>query len=196
MSENTFYAGWEGLLRVAVVAVLAYAALVIVLRGSGKRTLSKLNAFDLVVTVALGSTLATIILAKEVALAEGVLAFTMLIGLQFVITWLSVRSRRVSHLVKSEPTLLLHNGQLLYGALTRERVTEAEVRAAVRSAGFASLGEVAAVVLETDGSLTAVPRTERLPSALTEMLSADGAARDADRAGDQHTMHARVRSRR
>ena len=49
--------------------------LVIFLRLSGKRTLSKMNAFDLVVTVALGSTLATVLLTKDVALADGALAF-------------------------------------------------------------------------------------------------------------------------
>ena len=90
-----------------VVGVLAYVALVFLLRISGKRTLSKMNAFDFVVTVALGSTLATILLSKDVPLAEGVLAFALLIALQYVIAWFSVRSRTVSRFVKAEPTLLL-----------------------------------------------------------------------------------------
>ena len=66
-----FFDGWAGLLRVLVVGALAYAALVLLLRVSGKRTLSKMNAFDLVVTVALGSTLATVLPSRDVALAEG-----------------------------------------------------------------------------------------------------------------------------
>lgn len=82
---------WLGLWRVAVVGMCAYAALVVFLRTSGKRTLAKMNAFDLVVTVALGSTLATVLLSKDVALVEGVLAFAVLIALQFGIAWLSVR---------------------------------------------------------------------------------------------------------
>jgi len=57
------------------------------------RTLSKMNAFDLVVTVSLGSTLATVLLAKDVALADGALAFGLLVGLQFLVTWSSVRAR-------------------------------------------------------------------------------------------------------
>ena len=80
----------------------------LLLRVSGKRTLTKINAFDLVVTVALGSTLATVLLTKSVALAEGLTAFVLLIFLQFVLIWLSVRSRAVSRLVKSEPTLLVY----------------------------------------------------------------------------------------
>ena len=82
----------------------------LLLRVSGKRTLTKMNAFDLVVTVALGSTLATVLLTKSVAQAEGLTAFVLLIFLQFVLTWLSVRSRAVSRLVKSEPTLLVYQG--------------------------------------------------------------------------------------
>ena len=69
-----------------------------------------MNAFDLVVTVALGSILATMLLSKDVALAEGIVAFAVLIGLQFLIAWLSVRSRTISGLVKAEPRLLVFQG--------------------------------------------------------------------------------------
>jgi uncharacterized membrane protein YcaP (DUF421 family) len=142
------------LLRVVIVGTLAYGSLVLLLRVSGKRTLSKMNAFDLVVTVAIGSTLATVLLSKDVALSEGVVAFGLLIGLQWVMTWLSVSSPCVEHLIKAEPSLLYFEGRFLNQALRRERVTEAEVRAAVRSQGLSEMESVAAVVLETDGSLT------------------------------------------
>ena len=72
-----FYDGWMGLVRVVVAGTCAYAALVLLLRISGKRTLAKLNAFDFVVTVALGSTLATVVLSSSVALAEGVVALAL-----------------------------------------------------------------------------------------------------------------------
>ena len=75
--ESLFFQDAAGLLRTAVVGVLAYVGLLLLLRISGKRTLSKMNAFDLVVTIALGSTLATILLNKEVALAEGMLALAI-----------------------------------------------------------------------------------------------------------------------
>jgi uncharacterized membrane protein YcaP (DUF421 family) len=149
-----FFDTWFELGRVVVVGTCTYAALVALLRVSGKRTLSKMNAFDFVVTVALGSTLATVLLSKDVALAEGMLAFGILILLQFVVAWLSVRSATIRRLVKSEPALLLHQGQLLRGAMAAERVTEEEIRAAVRAQGIGILQDVAAVVLETDGSIT------------------------------------------
>ncbi len=112
-----FFDSWSSLLRVIVVGTLAYVSLVLLLRISGKRTLAKLNAFDLVVTVALGSTLATVLLNRSVALAEGIAAFALLAGLQYSVAWLSVRSARFSALVKSEPTLLLHRGRFLDRAM-------------------------------------------------------------------------------
>ncbi|MDI5891552.1 DUF421 domain-containing protein [Halomonas rhizosphaerae] len=150
------FSGWDSLLRTLVVGILAYVTLVVFLRVSGKRTLSKLNAFDLIVTVALGSTLATVLLANDVALAEGVLAFALLIGLQFAVTWSSVRARWVRRLATGEPMMLLYDGNFLPTALRQARVTEDEIRAAVRSAGVNSMHKVRAVVLETDGSFSVV----------------------------------------
>lgn len=148
------FRGWEVLGQTAIVGILAYVALISLLRISGKRTLSKMNAFDLIVTVALGSTFATILLSKDVALTQGIVAFMVLIGLQFTITWLSVRSRTIAGIVKSEPTLLLYRGEFLSKAMKNERVLEAEVHAALRRSGIATIGHVETVVLETDGSFS------------------------------------------
>lgn len=156
MSERYFFQEWAGLGRVAVVGVLAYAALVLLLRVSGKRSLSKMSAFDFVVTVALGSTLASVLLSKDVPLAEGVLALALLLGLQFVLAWLGSRSERFHALIKNEPALLLYQGRFLDRAMRRERVARVEVLAAVRGQGVAEIAEVEAVVLETDGSFSVI----------------------------------------
>jgi uncharacterized membrane protein YcaP (DUF421 family) len=154
-----FFQNWGGLIRVMVIGVLAYSALVLLLRISGKRTLTKMNAFDLVVTVALGSTLATIVMSKDVALAEGVLAFAVLILLQFVVTWLSVRFEGVRKIVKSEPRLLYYGDQFLDEAMRSERVTRDEILAAMRSSGHAAMESVEAVILETDASFSVLGKS-------------------------------------
>ena len=148
--------GWFGLVRVVVVGSAAYAALVLLLRVSGQRTLAKLNAFDLVVTVALGSTLGTVLLSESVALAGGLLAFALLVGLQYAVAWLSVRSLRFGALVKSEPSLLLHRDRFLDEAMRRRRVMRDEVVSALRSSGLSRPEDAAGVVLEADGSLSVV----------------------------------------
>ena len=151
-----WFDSWSDLERVLVVTPLAYGSLVAILRVSGARTLSKLNAFDLVVTVALGSTLATVLLNTDVSLSEGVLALLVLVALQFVVSWSSTRWRAVERVVKSEPVLLYRNG-FLPGPMRRARVTEDEVRQAARASGKATLDDVGAVVLETDGTLSVLP---------------------------------------
>lgn len=123
MSEQMFFAGAPGVWRTLLVGLCAYVLLILVLRTTGKRTPSKINAFDLIVTVALGSTLATVILSKDVALAEGVTAFVMLAGAQLAVTWLSTRSKRFRSWIKAEPTILVEKGIMLSDAMKRERVT-------------------------------------------------------------------------
>ena len=88
----TFFDSWTSLGQTALHALMAYAALILFLRTSGKRTLAKLNAFDLVVTVALGSTLASIVTSDRLPLANGVLALAMLIALQYVVAWATLRA--------------------------------------------------------------------------------------------------------
>jgi uncharacterized membrane protein YcaP (DUF421 family) len=140
---------------------VAYVGLVTLVRISGKRTLAKLNAFDLVVTVALGSTLASVLLPRDAALVDGLLALAVLVGAQFAVAWAQVRSGGFRRVVKSRPTLLLRGGEWLEEALRRERVARDEVLAAVRASGLGDLGEVEAVVLETDGTLSVVRRAAR-----------------------------------
>jgi uncharacterized membrane protein YcaP (DUF421 family) len=154
-----WFQGWSDILRILLVGTAAYVALVLVLRVSGKRTLVKLNAFDLVVTVALGSTLATILLNASVSWSEGVVALALLAVLQFVVSFMNVRLPGTRTVVTAEPTLLVRNGVLVRKAMHDQRVPEAEVRQALRSSGVGSLDDVGAVVLETDGTLSVIQRS-------------------------------------
>ena len=160
--DKIFFDNWESIFRTFIISILAYVALVILLRVSGKRTLSKMNAFDFIVTIALGSTLATVLLNKDVALADGVLAFAVLISLQAFITYLSARSRKISNLVKSTPTLLVYKGKMLESAMKKERIARDEIFAVVREKGFSDLEKIDAIVLETDGSLTLIKEVQDL----------------------------------
>lgn len=155
------FSSWENLLRVVVTGFGAYAALLLILRISGKRTLAKLNAFDLVVTVALGSTLASVLLPADAQLADGVVALAVLITAQYVVAWAQVRSDRFRRLVKGEPTLLFHRGEYLRNAMRRERVSQDEILAAMRNDGQMDAEQVEGVVLETDGTFSVLRRPDR-----------------------------------
>lgn len=176
------FGGWSPIAHTVIVGVLAYVVLVVSVRISGKRTLSKFSAYDFVITVALGSTLASILVSRDVALAQGVVAILLLLLLQFVITWTSVRSERVRGVVRGTPALLLYRGTFLDDVLRRERVTREEIAAAAREEGIATLADVEAAVLETDGTISIVPHAPRgRPTSLTGVRGYPGAG---ERPGD------------
>ncbi len=151
-----WFDSWSDVLRVVLVGAAAYAFVVLALRTSGKRTLTKLNAFDLVVTVAFGSTLATIFLSSEVAWVEGATALALLCALQYVVakvtSWFPVTRRALT----AGPTLLLRDGEPLMDTMRQQRVNLDELRQAVRATGTGSLAKVAAVVLESDGTMSVI----------------------------------------
>lgn len=166
--EKIFFDSWESIIRTLIVTIFAFIAVIFILRVTGKRTLSKMNAFDFLITIALGSSLATVALNKNVALADGVLLFLLLVILQYFITWLSVRVKIVKNLITASPTLILYKGQVLDKALKDERITIEELFLAAREKGISNLKDIDAVVLETTGVLTVI---QHLPEQDAETLS-------------------------
>lgn len=157
MSEVVFFfSSWEPLGRILVVGTLMYVTLVVLLRLSGSRTLASMNAFDFIVTVAIGSAFGRALTAQGVALAEAVVAFALLIGLQYTVAWLQTRWAAFARMVTNPPVLLYYRGEILWGAMNRERVTESELQAAVRKQKFGSLEAVEAIILESSGELSVI----------------------------------------
>lgn len=155
-----FFDSWASLGRVLVSGICVYAATVLVLRISGKRTLAKMNAFDLVVTIALGSTLSAVLLSKDVPIAEGIVGIALLVALQWVVASLTIRSKFMRRLLKSQPAELFSDGEFQQDQMRRERINEDEILAAIRNSGYADLHDVGSVVLETDGSFSVLERRD------------------------------------
>jgi uncharacterized membrane protein YcaP (DUF421 family) len=145
------------IIKILVVGLLDYVTLLALLRITGKRSLSKWNAYDLVVTVAIGSTLANAILSRTSTWAEASAGMGLLVAVQYLIARAAVHRPSIRRWFNAPPAVLLRNGQLLHEALLREQVTEGEVLAAVRHHGIAAVEDVAAVILETDGNFSVIP---------------------------------------
>lgn len=150
----------SSILSTLFVGTFAYAVIVFLLRISGKRTLSKWNSFDFITTIAFSSILASLLLSKDTSLVQGSLGFGLLVFFQYILTWIAARSSIVQKLIKSQPSLLLDQGRLLEETLKRERVTPGEVLAAIRSNGNASMEDIEAVVLETDGTFSVIEKIQ------------------------------------
>jgi uncharacterized membrane protein YcaP (DUF421 family) len=174
--QQIFFQGWEPLLRTAIGTTATYLALVILLRVAGQRTLAKWYAFDLIVTVALGSTFANGILSKDVTILQSIVGFLILVGLQFAIAWTVVRWSPMRTIVNPAPTLVLHLGRFVDSAMRSQRVAEADVRAAVRRQGIAELQAVGAVILEADGTFSVIKDLGQTacPSALADIPELGG----------------------
>lgn len=173
---------WNELYRILVSAVVAYIVMIVVLRISGKRTLSKWNVFDFIVTIALGSLLADVIVNKQNRILEGLLAATFLISFQFIITFLSTRFEWVNDLVKAKPTLLYYKEEYQEERMKRQRVARSEVLAAMRASSIGSVQEVEAVVLEADGSFSVIQKSES-EGADSALEDVEGFEQFADKGG-------------
>lgn len=171
MSQPIFFDGFDDLVRLLVRAPLLYVAVVLFIRVSGKRSLSQMNNFDWIVTVALGSIVASGTLLKDVTLAETLAAIASFLGLQWALTRLTSRSEAAARVIKAEPTLLVRNGEFLKGAMHRERISRDELLAAVRQHGLSSLEDVEWAILETNAKISIVPRSRAggTPTALTNV---------------------------
>jgi uncharacterized membrane protein YcaP (DUF421 family) len=153
-----FFDGWESIARVAVLAAATYFILVAALRIIGEQALAKMSAYDVVVTVALGSLLVSIPLSTGVTLADGIAAIATVLLLQEATRLLVKRTPKAKKIVKERPHLVLWEGQLLPERMSEVNVTEEEVWAAVRSGGLGSISKAQAVVLESDGEWSVIPR--------------------------------------
>lgn len=151
-----WFDNWSDIGVIALTTLVIYAALIAILQFAGKRSIAKLNIFDLVVTVALGSILASVMLTSSLSVADGLTAFVVLAFLQWTVSFLSVRLGWFKQVVRSDSRMLLKDGKFLEDEMKAERVTHGEIEAAIRGQGHGKIENIAAVVLETDGSFSVI----------------------------------------
>jgi len=157
--EKLLFDSWDSVLHTCICALLSYFTLFFFIRIAGKRTLSKLTAFDFVVTITLGSTLSSMMLGKT-PLVEGSLVLALMIVLQYLFAFTARKSKTMEKLINSKPVLLYYEGNFLEDEMLREAVTKEEIYAAVRKFRIYNLDEVRAVVMEINGELTVVKGKE------------------------------------
>jgi len=157
--KDLFFKNWEDVGHVALCAVLAYFTLFLFIRIAGKRTLAKLTAFDFVVTVTLGSTLSSMILNK-VTLVEGAAALAVIISLQYFLAWTARASKTLEKVINSSPTMVFYRGKFLKEAMAKEVLTEEEIYSEFRKYRMLDVDQVEAVVMELNGELTVIKKSE------------------------------------
>jgi len=174
MLEQIFFSGWGPVLRTAVSTTASYLILVFLLRIAGPRVLAKWYAFDLIVTVALGSSFASNVLSKDTTVAQAGVGFVLLIGLQFLVSLGVLHWSPMRAIVNSNPTLVLLHGEFQDEPMRRQRVAEADIRSTVRQHGFAALEDVGAVILEADGTFSVIRKVAGCQSARADIPELGG----------------------
>lgn len=136
-------------------AVCIYLVLLFLMRLSGKRTVGQFTPFDLLVMLLLSEGVSNALSGGEDSLQGGLLTAAVLIGLNYLASYVTSRSHRAKRLIEGEPKVLGRDGQLDQAALKREMVAEADVMKRLREDGR-NLEEIARVYLETDGKISFV----------------------------------------
>ena len=147
-------------MEISANALLFYILIIVMVRVVGKRTTSEFNNFDWIINVAVGSLAASGILLRNVASVDAIAAIVVLAACQFVTAKLVMRSDDVANVVKAEPTLLTHKSEYLRDAMARTRISEEEIKTALRAAGIMANADANWVVLETNGTMSVIPRQD------------------------------------
>lgn len=155
-----FFDGWPGIVRVLLTAPILYVMVIVFVRVSGKRSTSQLNNFDWVLTVAMGSMVASPILLDNVVLTETLTGIGLLLLLQFFVTKLSRHHAGFERLVKTSPAIVVFDGVYQDRVMDRERITRAEVMASLRQNGLSKVEQAALVILESDAHLSVLRRDQ------------------------------------
>ena len=149
----------EVVLRTAIV----YLFVVTALRLSGKREVGQMSVLELVVILVISDAVQNSMVGDNTSVWGGLVAVATLLSLDFGLKALTRRSRSLREAVEGEPRLLVRDGRLLDKAIQEEGLEAEEVRAAIRSHGLAGIEDVRLAVLETDGSISVIPRDPDSP---------------------------------
>ena len=146
----------EIVLRTAIV----YLFLVVILRITGKREVGQMSILELIVILLISDAVQNSMVGENTTLWGGLVAVLTLFGIDFLLKAITARSRRVRMAIEGEPRLIVRDGHLLTHALEEEKVERRDVEAAFRAAGLAGIEDVRFAVLETDGTISVIPKSE------------------------------------
>lgn len=143
--------------------VVVYFFLVLVLRLSGKRELVQLNPFDLVVLLTLSNTVQNAIIGDDNSVTGGLIGAASLVATNYLVVRFLYDHRKLDRLVEGKADVLIEHGKIRPEHLHHELITSAQLEAAARKQGFASLADVDQCILEPGGTLSFIgkkPDTE------------------------------------
>jgi uncharacterized membrane protein YcaP (DUF421 family) len=151
----------EILLRTATI----YIAVLAGVRLSGKREVGQMTPFDLTLLLLISNAVQNAMTGPDTSLAGGVVAAATLLVLNYLVAEVSGGNRRFRKFVQGQPSLLVHDGQVISSHMAKEHVSMDELQRALREHGIATTSDVALAVLEVDGSISCLKYDDLNPNA-------------------------------
>ncbi len=143
--------------QLVVRAVLVYFFLLILLRMTGKRQVGQLAPFDLILLLVLSNAVQNAMNGGDNSYTAGILSAGTLVGINYLVSFGTYRSKWFSRLVEGKPTILVHNGKVDEKAMRYEQMTHHELMAALRAEGLTSIEQVHVAILENNGRISVLP---------------------------------------
>jgi uncharacterized membrane protein YcaP (DUF421 family) len=153
------------LLGIVLRTATIYAVVLVGVRLSGKREVGQMTPFDLTLLLLLSNAVQNAMTGPDTSLWGGVVAACTLLLMNYLVAELSGENRRFRKFVEGQPTLLIHDGQVISSHMAKEHVSNDELRRALREHGIADYKDVALAVLEVDGSISCLKYDDLAPTA-------------------------------
>ena len=135
-------------------AIFVFFFLIVLTRVIGKRELSSMQPFDLILLIILGDAVQQGLTQDDYSLTGVVLTVGTIAVLQVFVSWLTYRFPRVRPIIEGEPIIVMQDGKPVERNLKRERLTLEEIAEQARKQSIAHLDQIKFAVLETDGTLS------------------------------------------
>ncbi len=146
---------WDAVMRGAVLSLLGFGWIILLVNIVGLRSFSKMTSFDFVMTVAMGSLLATIATVSAwTGFVQAVVAATILFGTQYIVARIRKVSNSFESFIQNQPMLLMRDGEFIEDALIQTRVAKDDLIAKLRESNVLHLSQVRAAVLEATGDVS------------------------------------------
>jgi uncharacterized membrane protein YcaP (DUF421 family) len=153
------------LLNIVLRTVVIYLVVLIGVRLSGKREVGQMTPFDLTLLLLISNSVQNAMTGPDTSLAGGVVAACTLLILNYFIADLSGANRRFRKFIQGQPSMLIHDGEVIESHMAKEHVSMDELQRAMREHGIADYHQVAIGVLEIDGSFSFLRYDDLNPSA-------------------------------
>lgn len=146
-------------LDIALRTLSVYAFIFIAIRITGKKEISQLSVIDFVLVILVSNAVQNSMVGPDNSLTGGLLAAAVLFGVDYGIKMLVYKNKKARHLLEGEPVMLVYKGKKLVQNLKKEKISDEELAESIRSHGISTIDEVELAIMETNGSISIIPRS-------------------------------------